>query len=93
MIMLIHNLGPDYLVWDKSACIRFKKPGVSTLWARFVLEQAELETIRAALESAPSIDREYHIDLTDEGGEVRAWVDKTVYIRLKRPGMGATAPE
>jgi Domain of unknown function (DUF4442) len=83
MIMLIHNLGPDYLVWDKSACIRFKKPGVSTLWARFVLEQAEVDAIRAALKQVPSIDREYHIDLTDESGEARAWVDKTVYIRLK----------
>jgi hypothetical protein len=92
MIMLIHNLGPDYLVWDKAACIRFKKPGVSTLWARFVLEQAELDAIRTALESAPSVDREYHIDLTDESGEVQAWVDKTVYIRLKGSGIGAAAP-
>jgi hypothetical protein len=93
MIMLIHNLGPGYLVWDKAACICFKRPGVSTLWARFALEQSEIDAIRAALENAPSIDREYHIDLTDESGEVRAWVDKTVYIRIKEPGMGASAPE
>lgn len=93
MIMLIHNLGPDYLVWDKSACIRFKKPGVSTLWARFVLEQAELDAIHSALEHAPKVDREYHIDLTDEKGEVRAWVDKTVNIRLKDANKGVTAQE
>jgi hypothetical protein len=57
MIMLIHNLGPGYLVWDKAACICFKRPGVSTLWARFALEQSEIDAIRAALENAPSIDR------------------------------------
>jgi hypothetical protein len=27
MLMLIENLGKDYIVWDKSASIRFKKPG------------------------------------------------------------------
>jgi acyl-coenzyme A thioesterase PaaI-like protein len=93
MLMLINNLGPDYLVWDKSACIRFKKPGVSTLRARFVLEQAELDAIRVALESALTVDRVYHIDLTDESGEVRAWVDKTVNIRLKGTGKEAAAKE
>ena len=27
MIMLIQTLGPEYVVWDKSASIRFRKPG------------------------------------------------------------------
>src|ERR1700727_1576187 len=36
MIMLIEILGPDYLVWDKAGAIRFRKPGRSTLHARFV---------------------------------------------------------
>jgi hypothetical protein len=27
MYMLIENLGPDFIVWDKAASIRFKKPG------------------------------------------------------------------
>ena len=27
MLMLIENLGPDYVVWDKSANIRFRRPG------------------------------------------------------------------
>ena len=30
MTMLIKLLGPDYLVWDKSAAIRFLKPGRGT---------------------------------------------------------------
>ena len=33
MIMLIRNLGSEYIVWDKAATIRFKKPGKSS-WAR-----------------------------------------------------------
>jgi len=27
MIMLIKALGPDYIVWDKAATIRFLRPG------------------------------------------------------------------
>src|SRR6478672_11627229 len=35
MIMLMKTLGPDYIVWDKGATVRFKKPGRGTLYARF----------------------------------------------------------
>ena len=31
MVMLIRILGPEYIVWDKAATIRFRKPGRSTL--------------------------------------------------------------
>jgi hypothetical protein len=27
MLMLIENLGHDYIVWDKSASVRFRQPG------------------------------------------------------------------
>ena len=27
MLMLMNNLGPGYIVWDKAAAIRFRKPG------------------------------------------------------------------
>ena len=59
MIMLIHALGRDYTVWDKAATIRFLKPGRATLFARFLLDEAEIETIRRQLETARSIDRVY----------------------------------
>lgn len=83
MIMLIKNLGPEYVVWDKAASIRFKKPGVSTLTARFILGEDELQAIRRELEVQPKLDREYHIDLIDSAGEVCAWVEKTIYITCK----------
>ena len=83
MIMLIKLLGPAYIVWDKSAAIRFRRPGRSTLGARFVLEEAELAAIRDALAQQPSIDRVYTLDLTDAEGTVCATVEKTIYIRKK----------
>jgi acyl-coenzyme A thioesterase PaaI-like protein len=51
MLMLIHRLGKDYIVWDKSASIQFKKPGRESLHARFIVDDEELAAIRAALET------------------------------------------
>ena len=83
MIMLIKILGPDYIVWDKAATIRFKKPGRGTLYAHFVIPEEEIETIRRLLATEHSIDRVYRVDLADENGVVHAEVEKTVYIRRK----------
>lgn len=37
MLMLLHNLGKDYIVWDKAAEINYKKPGKGRLRADFNL--------------------------------------------------------
>src|SRR5204862_7037210 len=65
MILLINILGPAYTVWDKAATIRFVKPGRSRLYARFLLEEEEIQTIRRLTETAPSVDRVYRVDLKD----------------------------
>lgn len=83
MIMLIKILGPDYVVWDKTATIRFRKPGRGTLFARFVIPEEEIAEIRRLLETEASIDRVYPVELTDAEGVVHATVEKTVYIRKK----------
>ena len=31
MFILMENLGKGYIVWDKAATIRFKKPGLTTV--------------------------------------------------------------
>ena len=88
MLMLIKNLGPDYVVWDKSACINFKKPGRTTLFARFQIDDAEVNAIRRELEHARHVDRVYHGDLVDKAGTVHASVEKVVYVRKRVPPHG-----
>src|SRR5712692_7940258 len=65
MVMLSRIRGPEYTVWDKAATIRFRKPGRSTLYARFVISEGEIATIRELAATAPSIDRVYTVDLVD----------------------------
>ena len=84
MVMLIRILGPEYIVWDKAATIRFRKPGRSTLFARFVVTDEEIATVQRLAAESPSIDRRYTIDLADAQGTVHATVEKTIYIRKKK---------
>jgi hypothetical protein len=88
MVMLIRNLGPEYVVWDKSASIRFRRPGRTTLYASFAIDQAELDAIRAALETERSVDRNYAVDLVDREGVVHAQVEKVIHVRRKRDADG-----
>ena len=82
MIMLIRLLGPDYIVWDKAAQIRFLKPGRTTLYATFTIGEEELEAIRRATQDGP-VDRTYSVELVDEESVSHAAVTKTIYIRRK----------
>ena len=83
MLMLIKRLGSGYEVWDKAARIRFRRPGRTTLYAHFELDDAELRAIHQRLEEADRVDRVYHVDLVDADGAVHAEVEKTVHIRRK----------
>ena len=83
MVMLIRSLGPEYVVWDKAASIRFRKPGRTTLFARFLLDDAEVDAIRDILSREPSADRTYTVDLVDARGVVHASVEKVVHVRRK----------
>jgi acyl-coenzyme A thioesterase PaaI-like protein len=83
MVMLIKILGPEYIVWDKAASIRCKKPGTHMLYAAFTISNDEVAAIRTALVSAPSVERHYRIELVDAERVVYAAIDKTVYIRRR----------
>ncbi len=83
MLMLIENLGKDYLVWDKSASIRFKKPGRGTVSASFRLSQEQIREIKQALNSQEKIERAFTVEVKDESGSVIAEVEKLLHVRRK----------
>ena len=83
MIMLMRLLGRDYIVWDKAASIRFRKPGTGTLRARFVISELEIAAIKTALKTQRSVDRVYTVELKSEDGTVHAVIERTLYVRFK----------
>ena len=46
MVQLINILGNNYVVWDKSAEIKFKRPAKEHLFATFTYDKEELEGIK-----------------------------------------------
>ena len=85
MLMLIENLGKDYIVWDKSASIRFRKPGRGTVFAEFRMSDEQIGEIRQALNSEEKIERVFRAEIKDESGVVIAEVEKLLHIRRKSP--------
>ena len=83
MLMLIKNLGPEYIVWDKAASIRFRKPGKGKVRAEFRLTDAQLNDIRTQLETLPKYEPTFKVEVKDEAGEVVAEVEKLLHIRKK----------
>ena len=82
-MMLMAALGDDYIIWDKAASIRYRKPGFSTLYADFVLDDAELAEIRAELANNMELERTYLVELKHKQGIVHTVVERTVYIADK----------
>jgi len=81
MLMLMANLGSDYLVWDKAASIRYRKPGRGTVHVEFRLTDAQLDDIREKLKTLPKYEPVFRIDVKDEAGVVIAEVEKLLYVR------------
>lgn len=90
MMMLIKILGPRYVVWDKAASIRFRKPGRADLEAWFTISSDETDLIHQELEQHPSLDRTYHVDMVDAAGVVHASFEKVLYIR--KAGASTSGP-
>lgn len=84
MLMVVHNLERDYLVWDKAASIDFIAPGRGRVRASFRLTESDLEQIRRCTADGDKHLHLFKVDVTDEEGLVVARVEKIVYVRRKR---------
>ena len=83
MLILMPLLGRDYIVWDKSANIRFLRPGRGKVSAEFHIPQARVDEIRAAADTDEKVEPVFTVDVLDTKGEVVARVEKLLYVRKK----------
>ncbi|MCW8408251.1 DUF4442 domain-containing protein [Legionella sp. PATHC035] len=83
MLMLMHLLGKGYVVWDKSASIRYKIPAKGTIYARFELSREQVEKIRLEVNERQKIESEFIVPITDKEGKVVAEVKKILSIIKK----------
>jgi len=92
MLMLMANLGRDYIVWDKAANIRYRKPGKGKVRAEFRLTDAQLDDIRDKLKTLPKYEPTFQVEVKDESGDVVAVVEKLLYVRKKEPAPTTPTP-
>lgn len=84
MLMLMHQLGSNYVVWDKSSNIDFIAPGNSKVTARMKIPSTEVITIQELAKDGEPVFREYKVDIVDDQQKLIATVTKTLYIRLRK---------
>jgi acyl-coenzyme A thioesterase PaaI-like protein len=84
MLLTLHALGDDYIVWDQAGGIEFLKPGRGTVRACFQLDDAALGHLRNATAGGAKYLHWFETDVVDEAGDVVARVRKQLYVRRKR---------
>ncbi|WP_396591393.1 DUF4442 domain-containing protein [Allomuricauda sp. R78024] len=84
MVQLINLLGTDFVVWDKSAEVFFKRPAKENLYAHFTYTLEELEKIRNQIALQNEMEILKTTSLTNQDQTiVYCQVKKTIYIADK----------
>jgi acyl-coenzyme A thioesterase PaaI-like protein len=84
VLMLYHNLGPDYVIWDRAASIEYVAAGRSRVRAMLKLTDQDLHTIGRMTESGSKHLHLFHADVVDAEDLLVARVEKLVYVRRRR---------
>jgi hypothetical protein len=84
MIQLISILGEEYVVWDKSAQINFKRPAREDLYATFSFSPAQIDDIKQRVSTEKEIEIQHLTQLCNaDYSKVFCEVNKTIYIADK----------
>ena len=83
MLLILHHLGKDHFVWDKTGSIDFVAPGREDVYAHFKLEPGMLDELRTAAADGEKVLRWFEVPIKTAAGEVVALVRKQLYVRLK----------
>ena len=83
MVMVLKNLGKDYIVWDKRSEIEYVSPGKSTVYAEFHLSDEELNEIKREVASSGKYLKWFEVDIKSADGTIVAIVKKQIYVRKK----------
>jgi len=83
MIQLIHILGKEYVVWDKSATIKFIKPVKKTVFARFIITNELINEIRTIIAEKKKFMFDLTVTFQDEKESIYAESVRTIFVAEK----------
>ena len=90
-MLVLHQLGRDYVVWDTRGEIEFVKPGRGVLTARFDVPAARVDDLRTRAAGGAKVLEWFETEITDRSGDVVARVRREVYVREKKRVTAAKA--
>jgi acyl-coenzyme A thioesterase PaaI-like protein len=85
MILMMQQLGRDYVVWDKMGAVRYIKPARGTVTARIEIPEMRVAEARERTADGAKFEPVFTVDIVDQQGVTVAQVEKTLYIRRKKP--------
>lgn len=83
MIQLMQILGKDYVVWDKSAAVKFKRPGKSRLRMRFLISDEMIHRIKEEVSQNGEYSFTEELEWLGRDNKVFAVVEKEIYVASK----------
>ncbi|PCH72898.1 MAG: DUF4442 domain-containing protein [Flavobacteriaceae bacterium] len=83
MIQLMWILGKDYVVWDKSATINYKKPAYENAYCTFKLSKDLLTSIKKEIAENGEMNLDLKLDICSKDTVVFCELNKTLYIATK----------
>ena len=83
MFQLIKILGDEYVVWDKSATIKFIRPVKTTVYAKFELREELVDDIKDKVAAHGKYIIDLPVELKDKDGVVYFTASKQIYIANK----------
>lgn len=86
MLLVMNQLGRDYVVWDIEANIKFISPGKSTVSAQFNVTPEQIQEIKNNTNNNEKYLPIFHVDILSDDGTLVAQASKTLYIRKKSGG-------
>lgn len=89
MLMLMKLLGPNYIVWDKSAAIDFVRPGTGTVSAAICIDEKTVQHIREKVAEKRRYEPEFDIEVVDHQQKLVCRVKKILYVRRKREAVNS----
>lgn len=75
--------GKGYILWDKSAAIKFISPGRTHVFATLKIDHEKLAHMKNEVDNKGKATFDFETEIVDKKGKLVALVKKEIYIRRK----------
>ncbi len=83
MVQLIQLLGREYVVWDKSSMVKFKRPANENAYVVFEFTEDEITQLKADISKKKEVDLTKTVLIKSKEGKVFCEIEKTIYVADK----------